>query len=289
VHDRFYNPHAVQQLTNGNIVLMDDGAMRPNCTCEVDGCDAAKDRCFSRAIEYELDFVRMEVGGVGGVGGSSARSDLEKCVVVRACLVCDRVVVWSCDRVITVYGHDDDDGRASHNNSEPYGSSSSRCAPARRVDDDDYDDDDDVAMARCRWEVRVAWEFEAPRGVNVSPLGLSARNQSATRSATLNGEESGADALAGATAAGADDEGALSLSLASASSESESTVRHEPEGHASLESMEKTDYYLNDGGSVYTLPNGNYVVAYTYIDNVYGDSPWPNATRTFEVTIGDHR
>ena len=90
VHDRFYNPHAVQQLTNGNIVLMDDGAMRPNCTCEVDGCDAAKDRCFSRAIEYELDFVRMEVGGVGGVGGSSARSELEKCRRAGVPRLCSR-------------------------------------------------------------------------------------------------------------------------------------------------------------------------------------------------------
>ena len=50
-----------------------------------------------------------------------------------------------------------------------------------------------------------------------------------------------------------------------------------------LRSIEKTDYYLNDGGSVYTLGNGNYVVSFTYIDNVFGDTQWPNATRTFEV------
>merc|ERR1719198_1922518 len=60
VHSRFYNPHSVQQLLNGNLILMDDGSMRPNCTCDFDGCDAQAMNCFSRAVEYELDFERMQ-------------------------------------------------------------------------------------------------------------------------------------------------------------------------------------------------------------------------------------
>ena len=144
VRSRFYNPHSVQQLMNGNIVLMDDGSMRPNCTCDFDGCDAQADNCYSRAVEYELDFERMQA--------------------------------------------------------------------------------------------RVSWEFEFPRSVS------------------LTNATAGVGHLSDLSNPG-----------------------------TTLRSIEKTDYYLNDGGSVYTLGNGNYVVSFTYIDNVFGDTQWPNATRTFEV------
>ena len=137
VRSRFYNPHSVQQLLNGNIVLMDDGSMRPNCTCDFDGCDAQADNCYSRAVEYELDFERMQA--------------------------------------------------------------------------------------------RVSWEFEFPRSVS------------------LTNATAGVGHLSDLSNPG-----------------------------TTLRSIEKTDYYLNDGGSVYTLGNGNYVVSFTYIDNVFGDTQWPN-------------
>ena len=47
--DKFYQPHAVIQLDNGNIVMMDDGTDRPGCTIMRTG------QCFSRAIMYRLD------------------------------------------------------------------------------------------------------------------------------------------------------------------------------------------------------------------------------------------
>lgn len=47
--DKFYQPHAVVQLDNGNIVMMDDGTDRPGCTIMRTG------QCFSRAIMYRLD------------------------------------------------------------------------------------------------------------------------------------------------------------------------------------------------------------------------------------------
>ena len=47
--DRFYQPHDATQLANGHVLLMDDGLDRPNCTAPFGK------RCFSRAIEYELD------------------------------------------------------------------------------------------------------------------------------------------------------------------------------------------------------------------------------------------
>ena len=46
----------MRQLSNGHILLMDDGGTRPNCTCNADDCDAASQRCYSRAVEYALDF-----------------------------------------------------------------------------------------------------------------------------------------------------------------------------------------------------------------------------------------
>lgn len=47
--DKFYQPHAVVELDNGNIVMMDDGTDRPGCTVMRTG------QCFSRAIMYRLD------------------------------------------------------------------------------------------------------------------------------------------------------------------------------------------------------------------------------------------
>ncbi len=46
----FFRPHSVRQLDSGNILLMDDGGTRANCTCNSDDCDAAASRCFSRAV-----------------------------------------------------------------------------------------------------------------------------------------------------------------------------------------------------------------------------------------------
>ena len=51
----------------------------------------------------------------------------------------------------------------------------------------------------------------------------------------------------------------------------------------SLAEIELEDYYVAAGGSVARLDNGNYIVAFTQIDDVYGETAWRNATRVFEV------
>lgn len=47
--DKFYQPHSVLQLENGNLLVIDDGTDRPGCTIERTGA------CFSRAVMYRLD------------------------------------------------------------------------------------------------------------------------------------------------------------------------------------------------------------------------------------------
>ena len=50
---RFYQPHSVSQLPNGNILLIDDGNDRPGC--DESATDHSYSGCFSRAIMYRLD------------------------------------------------------------------------------------------------------------------------------------------------------------------------------------------------------------------------------------------
>merc|ERR1719198_457657 len=87
---KFYQPHAVEQLPNGNILLMDDGNDRPGC--KNGGTEGLTDEnayagCFSRAVMYELDWNHNKRGkaklvwqfeypvklatGVAGSGGNS--------------------------------------------------------------------------------------------------------------------------------------------------------------------------------------------------------------------------
>ena len=136
VHARFYNPHSVHQGPDGNVLLVDDGDMRPNCT--VSRADPARERCYSRAVEYRLDA----------------------------------------------------DTKLAH----------------------------------------LVWEFEFP-------LARTPTN----RTAAARGETN------------------------------------------SLAEIELEDYYVAAGGSVARLDNGNYIVAFTQIDDVYGETAWRNATRVFEV------
>ena len=48
--DKFYEPHDVRELPNGDVVLVDDGSTRPGC---YENADAL---CFSRAVVYRLDW-----------------------------------------------------------------------------------------------------------------------------------------------------------------------------------------------------------------------------------------
>jgi len=47
--DKFYQPHSVLQLDNGDLLMIDDGTDRPGCTVIRTGA------CFSRAVRYRLD------------------------------------------------------------------------------------------------------------------------------------------------------------------------------------------------------------------------------------------
>ena len=48
--DKFYEPHDVRELPNGDLMLVDDGSSRPGC---YENADAL---CFSRAIVYRFDW-----------------------------------------------------------------------------------------------------------------------------------------------------------------------------------------------------------------------------------------
>ena len=51
---KFYNVHEAQLIDEDSLILMDDGNNRP-------GCKAPEgENCFSRALEYHLDFEKME-------------------------------------------------------------------------------------------------------------------------------------------------------------------------------------------------------------------------------------
>lgn len=49
--DRFYSAHSVQQLANGDVMLIDDGNSREGCSSRNNYMG-----CFSRAIIYSLNF-----------------------------------------------------------------------------------------------------------------------------------------------------------------------------------------------------------------------------------------
>ena len=51
--DKFYQPHDVLQLPNGNLLLIDDGTSRPGCYSD------AEAGCFSRVVMYSLDLEAM--------------------------------------------------------------------------------------------------------------------------------------------------------------------------------------------------------------------------------------
>ena len=51
---KFYNVHEAQLIDEDSLILMDDGNNRPGCKAP-EGTN-----CFSRALEYHLDFEKME-------------------------------------------------------------------------------------------------------------------------------------------------------------------------------------------------------------------------------------
>ena len=53
--DKFYQPHAVQQLANGNILLVDDGNTRANCSMSTgDGAILAMSTVFAHNLLRKL-------------------------------------------------------------------------------------------------------------------------------------------------------------------------------------------------------------------------------------------
>lgn len=54
-HDKFYDPHDAQMISEDELILLDDGNNRPGCTKPYD------DNCFTRAVHYKLDFETMTV------------------------------------------------------------------------------------------------------------------------------------------------------------------------------------------------------------------------------------
>ena len=121
--DMFYAPHSVVQLSDGRLMMMDDGTGRPGC---LEG-DAADDQvspafvgCFSRAAIYSLD----EAAGVAKLEGEALESvggDLDEIHGVP------RVLVVNYRAVGAVHGHLEQNGAGA------IGADRGIVAEARRV------------------------------------------------------------------------------------------------------------------------------------------------------------